>query len=52
MAALGRALEHLGGLSAFAGWILRLPGINQLAELASLLLPFRRIAIMIAQRAR
>lgn len=52
IAALGRALEHLGGLSAFAGWILRLPGINQLVELASLLLPVRRIAIMIAQRAR
>ncbi|CAN7157098.1 methyltransferase family protein [Pararhizobium sp. LjRoot238] len=52
IAALGRALEHLGGLCAFAGWILRLPGVNQLMELASLLLPVRRIAILIAQRAR
>src|SRR5262249_18456600 len=43
VAAFGRALEHLGGLPAFIGWIMRLPGANEFAELVTFLVPLRRL---------
>jgi hypothetical protein len=48
IAAFGRALEHLGGLPAFVGWMLRLPGVNHSAELATFLLPLRRLNTRLA----
>ena len=48
IAAFGRALEHLGGIPAFVGWILRLPGANQLAELVTFLVPLRRLSTRLA----
>lgn len=42
IAALGRAMEHLGGFSAIIGWSLRLPGVHHLTELASFTIPVRR----------
>ncbi|TCR70282.1 methyltransferase [Bosea sp. BK604] len=44
IAALGRALEHLGTVPALIGWTLRLPGVNHLVEFATWLLPLRRLA--------
>jgi protein-S-isoprenylcysteine O-methyltransferase Ste14 len=52
IAAFGRALEHLGGLPAFAGWVLRLPGASHLVELLTLLLPLRRLTTRLALWAR
>jgi len=48
IAAFGRALEHLGGIPAFVGWILRLPGANQLAEFVTFLVPLRRLNTRLA----
>jgi len=48
IAAFGRALEHLGGLPAFVGWMLRLPGVNHLAELVTFLVPLRRLNTRLA----
>lgn len=44
IAALGRALEHLGTVPAVIGWTLRLPGMNHLVEFVTWLLPLRRLA--------
>lgn len=43
IAAFGRALEHLGGIPAFVGWIMRLPGVHHFAELVTFLVPLRRL---------
>ena len=43
IAALGRALEHLGGFSALLGWTLRLPGVRHLMELVTFAIPLRRL---------
>jgi hypothetical protein len=51
IAALGRALEHLGGIAAVAGWTLRLPGICQSAELITFLVPIRRLATGVGRAA-
>ncbi len=42
IAALGRALEHLGGVPAVLGWTLRLPGVRHVAEAVTFALPLRR----------
>jgi Phospholipid methyltransferase len=48
IAAFGRALEHLGGFAAFAGWTLRLPGVSHVVELLTFLLPLRRLSTRLA----
>jgi hypothetical protein len=48
IAAFGRSLEHLGTLPAFAGWMLRLPGPNQLVEIVTFLVPLRRLNTRLA----
>ena len=48
IAAFGRALEHLGGLPAFIGWIMRLPGANQFVELVTFLIPLPRLNTRLA----
>lgn len=48
IAALGRALEHLGGFAAFVGWTLRLPGASHVVELLTFLLPLRRLSTRLA----
>jgi Phospholipid methyltransferase len=48
IAAFGRALEHLGGLPAFVGWMLRLPGVVHVAELTTFLVPLRRLNTRLA----
>ncbi|MBR0696072.1 methyltransferase [Bradyrhizobium lablabi] len=48
IAAFGRALEHLGGIPAFIGWMMRLPGANHLVELVTFLVPLRRLNTRLA----
>ncbi len=48
IAAFGRALEHLGGIPAFVGWLLRLPGANHFVELVTFLVPLRRLNTRLA----
>jgi len=43
IAALGRALEHLGGLSAVLGWTLRLPVVRHIVEFLTFMVPLRRL---------
>ncbi|MBR1224325.1 MULTISPECIES: isoprenylcysteine carboxylmethyltransferase family protein [unclassified Bradyrhizobium] len=48
IAAFGRALEHLGGIPAFIGWMFRLPGANHFVELVTFLVPLRRLNTRLA----
>lgn len=48
IAAFGRALEHLGGIPAFAGWMMRLPGVYHFVELVAFLVPLRRLNTRLA----
>jgi protein-S-isoprenylcysteine O-methyltransferase Ste14 len=48
IAAFGRALEHLGGFLAFAGWMMRLPGVHHFVELVAFLVPLRRLNTRLA----